>query len=73
LLQSVYPDRVFWIAKTFFRRRFWGFIAGLPETYEPSAAEVEILTDLSARLFPIGPRRDGAIFDTIVFEPVSAF
>lgn len=67
VLRPIYTDLAFWAAKTFFRRRFWGFIAGLPKTYEPSTSDIQTINEV--RLLPIGPRREGAIFDTIVSEP----
>jgi pimeloyl-ACP methyl ester carboxylesterase len=69
LLEAVYNDRVFWALNTFLPRRLWGFAAGLSNSYVPSAAEERTIRAVMEALFPIAPRRKGAVFDTVVSEP----
>jgi pimeloyl-ACP methyl ester carboxylesterase len=55
-------DRLFWI----FRRIMpsaYSRMMGRPKGYRPSAREAEAMADM---LFPLRPRRDGAVFDGFV-------
>jgi pimeloyl-ACP methyl ester carboxylesterase len=67
-LRLAYRDRVFWAAKTFTPTLF-DAIYGIPKGFGPSPAERSALEAIESSLFPIGPRREGAIFDTLVSEP----
>jgi pimeloyl-ACP methyl ester carboxylesterase len=69
LPDEVYTDRVFWALNTFTPRLLRGFAAGLSNGYVPSPAEETTIRAVMEALFPINPRRKGAVFDTIVSEP----
>jgi pimeloyl-ACP methyl ester carboxylesterase len=68
LLRVLYTDRVFWALKTFTPRLF-ARICGTPKGFQASPAEQQALESVMEGLFPVKPRRPGAIFDTLVSEP----
>jgi pimeloyl-ACP methyl ester carboxylesterase len=67
-LRLLYTDRVFWALKRF-TPELLGRICGTPKGFCASPAEQQALESIMEGLFPIGPRRLGAIFDTLVSEP----
>jgi pimeloyl-ACP methyl ester carboxylesterase len=67
-LRLLYTDRVFWALKRF-TPELLGRICGIPKGFCASPAERQALESIMEGLFPIGPRRLGAIFDTLVSEP----
>jgi pimeloyl-ACP methyl ester carboxylesterase len=67
-LRLLYTDRVFWVLKRF-APALLGRICGTPKGLRASPAEQQALEWVMDGLFPIGPRAQGAIFDTLVAEP----
>jgi pimeloyl-ACP methyl ester carboxylesterase len=67
-LRLLYTDRVFWTLMTFTPKLF-ARICGTPKGFRASPAEQRALESVMEGLFPIKPRRQGAIFDTLVSEP----
>jgi pimeloyl-ACP methyl ester carboxylesterase len=68
LLRILYSDPVFWALKTCTPGLF-GRICGTPKGFHASPAEQQALESVMEGLFPVKPRRPGAIFDTLVSEP----
>jgi pimeloyl-ACP methyl ester carboxylesterase len=67
-LRLLYTDRVFWAVRTFTPGLF-ARVCGIPKGFHASPAEQRALEWTMDGLFPIRPRRKGAIFDTLVSEP----
>jgi pimeloyl-ACP methyl ester carboxylesterase len=67
-LRLLYTDRVFWMLKTFAPELF-ARVCGIPKGFRASPGEQRALRSVMEGLFPITPRRQGAIFDTLVSEP----
>jgi pimeloyl-ACP methyl ester carboxylesterase len=67
-LRLLYTDRVFWMLKTFAPELF-ARVCGTPKGFRASPGEQWALRSVMEGLFPITPRRQGAIFDTLVSEP----
>jgi pimeloyl-ACP methyl ester carboxylesterase len=67
-LRLLYTDRVFWMLKTFAPELF-ARVCGTPKGFRASPGEQRALRSVMEGLFPITPRRQGAIFDTLVSEP----
>lgn len=61
-------ERPFWLFKAFLPRTF-RHLLGVPNGIELSTAEVAAFDEIAASVFPIGPRRDGAVFDTFTGNP----
>jgi hypothetical protein len=61
-------DLFFWALKTFVPSAF-ARLLGMPKRFHPTAAEQLQLDDREADLFPIAPRKHGALFDTYVTTP----
>jgi pimeloyl-ACP methyl ester carboxylesterase len=66
--RMAYTDRVFW--------GLWAFapnilarIMGVPKTLRPTPAEWQTVMTVMESLFPISPKREGAIFDSLVSNP----
>ena len=68
LLRVLYTDRAFWALKAFTPKLF-ARVCGTPKGFRASPAEQRALESVIEGLFPITPRRLGAIFDTLVSEP----
>jgi pimeloyl-ACP methyl ester carboxylesterase len=68
LLRVLYTDRACWALKAFTPALF-ARICGTPKGFRASPAEQRALESVMEGLFPITPRRQGAIFDTLVSEP----
>jgi pimeloyl-ACP methyl ester carboxylesterase len=67
-LRLLYTDRAFWMLKTFAPELF-ARVCGTPKGFRASPGEQRALRSVMEGLFPITPRRQGAIFDTLVSEP----
>lgn len=67
-LRLAYTDRMFWAVKTIAPTVF-ARVCGTPSTFDPTPEEARTLEEIQWGLFPIDPRREGAIFDTVVSEP----
>lgn len=61
-------DHMFWMFKTLMPRMFRHLI-GVPKRYQASPAELATLREVGESVFPIRPRRDGAVFDTFLGNP----
>jgi pimeloyl-ACP methyl ester carboxylesterase len=61
-------DRPFWLFKTFMPRTF-RHLLGVPKNYAASESEASTLQEIAQSIFPVRPRRDGAVFDTFTGNP----
>jgi len=61
-------DLFFWTLKAFLPATLTR-ILGMPKHFHPTADERVVLTDREAELFPIRPRKRGALFDVYVSTP----
>jgi pimeloyl-ACP methyl ester carboxylesterase len=44
---------------------------GVPRGYRPTPEEAQVMADARELLFPLSPRRDGAVFDGFVSNPAA--
>jgi pimeloyl-ACP methyl ester carboxylesterase len=64
-------ELLFWMFKTFMRRKLRG-IMGVPKDYVATADEEVRIHDVGESIFPIVPRRVGFVFDAFVGNPYVA-
>jgi pimeloyl-ACP methyl ester carboxylesterase len=57
-----------WTLKVFLRPMF-ARLMGVPEGFPRGATDARVMAELLESIFPIGPRREGAIFDAYVSNP----
>jgi pimeloyl-ACP methyl ester carboxylesterase len=66
LLHLAYSaDRLFWVFKKLMPTAY-SQMMGIPKGFQPSPQEAEAIATARDLLFPLKPRRDGAIFDGFV-------
>jgi pimeloyl-ACP methyl ester carboxylesterase len=63
-------ERTFWVFKKLMPMAY-ARMMGLPRGYRPTPHEREALQRIRELLFPLRPRRDGAVFDGFVGNPVA--
>jgi pimeloyl-ACP methyl ester carboxylesterase len=63
-----YSDPAMWTLKVFFRPMF-AQLMGVPKGFPRGAEDAQAMTDLLESIFPIGPRRAGAVFDAYTSNP----
>jgi pimeloyl-ACP methyl ester carboxylesterase len=63
-----YSDLAMWTLKVFLRPMF-ARLMGVPEGFPRGATDARVMAELLESIFPIGPRREGAIFDAYVSNP----
>jgi pimeloyl-ACP methyl ester carboxylesterase len=61
-------DRPLWLFKTLMPRTF-RHLLGVPPNYVVSEAEAATLTEVARSIFPVRPRRSGAVFDAFSGNP----
>jgi len=61
-------DRPFWLFKTLMPRTC-RHLLGVPESYEATGAAAATLQEITSSVFPIRPRREGAVFDAFIGNP----
>ncbi len=63
-----YSDLAMWTLKVFFRPMF-AQLMGVPEGFPRNEDDAQVMAELLESIFPIGPRRSGAVFDAYVSNP----
>jgi pimeloyl-ACP methyl ester carboxylesterase len=61
-------DRPFWLFKSLMPRTF-RHLLGVPKGFVGTSDERETLEEVATSIFPIPPKRDGAVFDTFTGNP----
>jgi pimeloyl-ACP methyl ester carboxylesterase len=61
-------DYLFWAFKTLMPGRY-RHLLGVPKAFAASPADLATLDQVAESIFPVGPRRHGAVFDTVVGNP----
>jgi pimeloyl-ACP methyl ester carboxylesterase len=61
-------DRPFWLFKTLMPRTF-RHLLGVPKNFAASEAEASTLEEIAQSIFPVRPRREGAVFDAFTGNP----
>jgi len=63
-----YSDLAMWTLKVLFRPAF-AHLMGVPEGFPRNADDAQVMAEMLESIFPIGPRRAGAVFDAYVSNP----
>jgi pimeloyl-ACP methyl ester carboxylesterase len=63
--KAFYSDRVMWALATLAPPAL-ARLMGVPEGFPRTAEEADVVDEMAASIFPIGPRRAGAVFDAFV-------
>jgi pimeloyl-ACP methyl ester carboxylesterase len=70
LFRLAYNDRLFWVFKKLMPTAY-SRMMGIPKGYRPSPPEAAAIAASRDLLFPLKPRRDGAVFDGFVANLVA--
>jgi pimeloyl-ACP methyl ester carboxylesterase len=66
--RAFYSDRAMWTLETLVPPMM-GRLMGVPRSFPRDAADAARMAEMLDSIFPIGPRREGAVFDAFVSNP----